>query len=186
MQQLEVESTVKWRVEERNDWKNLVDAAQKDRTELQKDNKRLKVRLQELTAQYTEQAQQRSRAGSPGLAVPTTPPPASSLRVDVQAPSNIAHERVRRLRSESPRSPQLRRELQLIREQLAQERSTIETERREAERLRKELASRRRESVVRRTQSGLLVQIMNMTTSVSNHRLFQRQRSLESSPVMNV
>jgi len=55
--QLKQENSKKWRVEERDDWKGLVDAIQSDRATLQEENEALQKELKEMRSQLAEAQQ---------------------------------------------------------------------------------------------------------------------------------
>jgi len=160
-EQLKLEASTKWRVEERNDWKALVDSVQKDRDEQREENILLGESVAELEAELQAL---KDHARGPG-----TPPPPHRRSESLSIP-------------ESPMSPRstfnLRRELQEAHVRLENEKAIVAAERREAARLRQELAARRDREKWQQS-AGLFVKFAQLT------RLWHvpRAAALESAPV---
>lgn len=64
-EQLKLENSKKWRLQERDDWKSLVDSVQRDRSRLQDECHRLEIELEEKQAELTALQQQRQAPSSP-------------------------------------------------------------------------------------------------------------------------
>lgn len=141
LEQLKMKNARKQRVDERNDWKGLVETVQRDRTILQEENDHLEAQVQELLrcleSGDIDPQEPQEQAESPSLRDPEP-----------------LHGRSSSIPS-TPTTPALRTALRQTREQLENERAILETERREASRLRRELAARdRRELEPQRTGLG--------------------------------
>lgn len=81
-EQLKLENSKKWRLQERDDWKSLVDSVQRDRARLQDECHRLETELEEARAQQTalqEQLQARHGVGV-SAATPSSPTPSAASR----------------------------------------------------------------------------------------------------------
>ena len=57
MEQLKSENSRKWRLQERDDWKSLVDSVQADRARLQEETMRLNLQLEDAQAEIERQAE---------------------------------------------------------------------------------------------------------------------------------
>lgn len=156
-EQLKLEASTKWRVEERNDWKALVDSVQKDRDEQREENRILSENVAELEAEL------------------------QALRERVSDPSSVPLPQSPSI-PDSPMSPRstsnLRKELQEACLRLENEKAIVSAERREAARLRQELSARRDREKWQHS-AGLFVKFAQLT------RLWHtpKARALGSSPV---
>lgn len=154
--QLKMENTKKWRVEERNDWKALVDSVQRDRDDLRDANEALHQKIAELTTEQNELGRQSN------LPDPGRPQPGPS-----------------RIEPSTPVSSTLRKELHETRASLELERATLAKERAEASRLRQELNARRERERIQ-SNSGILAGLSRFT------RMWQRGPALPQSMPLNV
>ena len=161
-EQLKLEASTKWRVEERNDWKALVDSVQKDRDDQSEENSILSESVAELEAEL--------KALREGVIDPNAVP--LPPHQPAQSPSI----------PDSPMSPRstsnLRKELQEACLRLENEKAIVSAERREAARLRQELSARRDREKWQHS-AGLFVKFAQLT------RLWHtpKARALGSSPV---
>lgn len=189
IEQLKIENTQKWRIEERNDWKSLVDSVQRDRDELQEENERLRTQLAAAVHKPLggpRRLDLRIDAGGDSadpLAGPLDEPltPLTGRDGDVCDPGtprsggSAAADARRRLGS--PTTMSLRRELEEARIRLDNERTFLEQERREAQRLRQELDARRQREQWQQS-SGILYRLVHLT------RLWHRNHL--PTPILNV
>jgi len=141
VEQLKIENSKKWRVEERNDWKSLVDSVQRDRDELREQNDLLLAKIEELEADLLTSKEAASSGANSNNVVSNRDPAAP--------PSPLGRLTIT---GAEPRSPNgtvatpmgnLKKELQEARARLESERSVLAKERLEAKRLRAELSARR-------------------------------------------
>ena len=81
-EQLKLENSKKWRLQERDDWKSLVDSVQRDRARLQDECHRLETELEEARAQQTAlQGQLQARNGvGVSAPMPSSPTPSAASR----------------------------------------------------------------------------------------------------------
>lgn len=175
VEQLKIENSKKWRVEERNDWKSLVDSVQRDRDDLRKENDALVDRVEELETQLL--SLQEARSGSGNSTHPErssqAPEPRSQLSVTIPGPVSPGGTVMTPMGN-------LRKELQEARARLESERSVLAQERLEAKRLRAELSARRARERWEQG-SGFLVKITRLS------RLWSRDPGrLPASPPVNV
>lgn len=181
IEQLKIENSQKWRVEERNDWKSLVDSVQRDRDELQEENERLRKELE--CAQGRSHRALRLHLDEEG-GEPLSPlserfegfgDPATPVRNRDGTGADPADHARRRLTS--PTTMSLRRELEEARARLDNERNILEQERREAQRLRQELDARRQREQWQQS-AGFLSRLVHLT------RLWHRNHL--PTPILNV
>ena len=182
VQQLREENTRKWRVEERNDWKSLVDSVQRDRAELQEANEDLQERCEELETEVAELRAELESSRSSSSSSSSSSSPSSLSGGSMRAPPSTPS------RSEGggpgvgltieavggggvggvPTTPtRLQRELQETKRRLESAESERAREKAEMMRLRAELGARREREKWQQS-SGLLVRIVRMT------RIWQR------------
>lgn len=172
--QLQLETSEKWRVEERNDWRSLVDSVQSDRDELREENERLKQEIAELRASSSAHTPYDSLTIDTHTPAPHHHPgsdhpsaPSSPTQTPPESPTRVPY---------TP-TTQLRRELREAKRRLEDERSTLQQERRESQRLRTELEARRQRE--RWQNSASLIERLVHLTRVWN-------RSQVKAPVLSV
>ena len=168
MHQLREENTRKWRVEERNDWKSLVDSVQRDRAELQEMNEALNERVEELETELEQlraEREQSSSSSSSSSSEHIERDESRLLSVDVQAAGTAVDDHRGPTIPTTPN--RLQRELQETRRRLESAESERAREKAETQRLREELGARR-ERERWQQNSGLILRLVRMT------RLWQR------------
>jgi len=179
VEQLKLENSKKWRIEERNEWKSLVEAVQSDRDELQEENELLKLENDRL----------RCQAGPTAFLDPST----SDLTDDAKDDSDSINPRALDILSppSCPSTPSqtntipgtpmtsLRKQLKLAKDELDHERALMVRERNEAMLLRKELDARR-ERERWRGQRGILGSLIKISS------LWHRSQMAASTPILNV
>jgi phage shock protein A len=166
--QLREENTRKWRVEERNDWKSLVDSVQRDRAELQEMNEALNERVEELETELEQlraEREQSSSSSSSSSSEHIERDESRLLSVDVQAAGTAVDDHRGLTIPTTPN--RLQRELQETRRRLESAESERAREKAETQRLREELGARR-ERERWQQNSGLILRLVRMT------RLWQR------------
>ena len=182
VQQLREENTRKWRVEERNDWKSLVDSVQRDRADLQEANEDLQERMTELEAEVEELRAERDgrNSGGGGSSSSSSSSPSDEYGRAAATPTRFGSVEgaeglsVMAMRDAGsgmdgvPTTPtRLQRELQETRRRLESAESERAREKAEMVRLRAELGARR-EREKWQQNAGLLVRLVRMT------RIWQR------------
>jgi hypothetical protein len=138
VEQLKIENSKKWRVEERNDWKSLVDSVQRDRDEIRKENDFLVARVDDLETELAALKETCSSSAQRQSGSVDVPPSSPSQRLSVTIPEPTTP-------NSGVATPMgnLRKELHEARARLETERSVLAKERLEAKRLRAELSARR-------------------------------------------
>lgn len=164
VEQIKLEASRKWRVEERDDWKALVDSVQRDREELREVNEKLKE-LIAMQAQKLEELMNRGTCRDLG-----------------DGPS---HDSEALQSSQEPMSPlTFKNELIETRARLEKERLFLAQERQESSRLLRELTARRERE--RRSQTSVVISILPTAALRSVSRLFRRSPLIPESIPLRV